>query len=82
MTIIREVAHGLSELESGFGDVRDLTMAIVMMSANLSNEEGSALSAVAYAIKEKVAALIEERERLWRLALRIEKEETKLAAVA
>jgi hypothetical protein len=67
---IKEVAHGLFEMESPLLEVRNLAMAARMMAsaAEMPKDAGAALDAVADLIFEKMIVLIGERERLCKLA--------------
>jgi acetate kinase len=72
---INEVADGLSEMESGFYQVRNLAKAARMMASadEMPKDAGAALDAVTDLICEKIAALMAERERLCKLAFAVVK---------
>jgi hypothetical protein len=66
----KEVADGLSRMETPLLEARNLAMAVRMMAAaeELPKDAGLALDAVADLIFDKLIDLCEERARLWKLA--------------
>jgi len=69
-TSVEQLADGLSEMETPFLEVRNLAFAMRMLgsSDDMPKDPGAALDALADIVVDKMNALIEERERLWRLA--------------
>jgi len=72
--IATQVANGLSDFESPLLCARDLIYAARMAASahDMLKEGGAALEVLADTILDQMNALIEERERLWRLALECE----------
>jgi hypothetical protein len=70
----KQVADGLSEMETPLLEARSLAMAVRMMAAasELPKDAGAALDMVADIIFDKLNGLSEERARLWKLARQME----------